>query len=85
MFPRVPTGWRMRWREAGKVFALCVLAAPAAGIVTMVLRPLWSWIEARYGIEAVGHSRPAGWCYLAIYVVLVAGGMSVWRLGRRRP
>jgi hypothetical protein len=60
------------WRDAGTVIAAGLAALPVALVVTIVLLPLWSWIEAAFGIEAVGHSGPAGWCYLATYLVIMA-------------
>lgn len=50
---------------------LLVVAAllPASLVLTLLLLPLWRWIESRYGIESVGHSGPASWCYFAIYAV----------------
>lgn len=38
---------------------LGLAAVPVAVIGTMLLHPLWSWIEATYGIESMGHSGPA--------------------------
>jgi hypothetical protein len=60
------------------------LVSLAAGVVgTLMLLPLWRWLEAATGIESIGHSGPAAWCYaataLAFFavvesVVLVRGG-----------
>ncbi len=37
--------------------ALMILACfPVSFILTFLLMPLWSWVEARFGIESVGHS-----------------------------
>ena len=52
------------------VIALVVIA-PLSIIVTVVLFPFWSWLESSSGIESVGHSGPADWCYLFIFVVLL--------------
>ena len=52
------------------VIALMV-TAPLSIIVTVVLFPFWSWLESSSGIESVGHSGPADWCYLFIFVVLL--------------
>jgi hypothetical protein len=38
--------------------AVLALCAPAAFILTFLLSPLWSKIEATYGIESIGHSGP---------------------------
>ena len=48
-----------------------VVTAPLSIIVTVVLFPFWSWLESSSGIESVGHSGPAGWCYLSIFVALL--------------
>ena len=68
------------------VAAFLVLAAmPAAFIVTLLLTPLWSWIEATYGVEAIGHSGPADWCFLVVYLAFAAGILPLlWRGWRRR-
>lgn len=47
----------------------CTLALPIAAILTFLLGPLWEWCEARWGIESIGHSGPAEWCFVAVYVV----------------
>ena len=66
-----------------------LVAAPVSAGLTLVLSPFWRWIEARSGLEAIGHSGPAGWCYLSLYIVvlsaLVAGYLIHARLtGRTR-
>ena len=48
-----------------------VVTAPLSIVVTVVLFPFWSWLESSSGIESVGHSGPADWCYLFIFVVLL--------------
>ena len=63
--------------------ALLVLCVPLAAVVTIVLLPVWSWLEARFAIESVGHSGPADWCYGVVYagcVTVIASGV-LW--GRR--
>ena len=40
-----------------------VVSVPVAIVLTIALLPFWSWIEATTGIESVGHSGPADWCY----------------------
>jgi hypothetical protein len=40
-----------------------IVSVPVAIVLTIALLPLWSWIEAAAGIESVGHSGPADWCY----------------------
>ena len=50
--------------------AVLIVCLPIAFIVTILLSPLWSWIEATYGIESIGHSGPSDWCFYAVYAVL---------------
>lgn len=69
-------------RLVGNALLCALLAIPA----TLLALPLWSWIEARWGIEAVGHSGPAEWCYVAAWLVLLAGASTLpWRTPPRRP
>jgi hypothetical protein len=65
--------------------ALLVGAFPLAFILTIVLMPLWSHIEAAYAIESVGHSGPADWCFEVTYsVVVVLVGAVAIAFGRSR-
>ena len=55
------------------VFVVVLLmTVPAAIIMTILAMPFFAWIEARFGVEAVGHSGPAEWCYVSVYVTLLA-------------
>jgi hypothetical protein len=63
--------------------AIVLVCLPAAFVVTIALFPLWSWIEATFGIEAVGHSGPADWCFWTIYALLVLVGVFVLWLSRK--
>lgn len=70
-------------RKALALLSLFVVAMPVAFIATLILLPLWRWIEADFGIEAIGHSGPADWCYVTVYGILVAIGLlALWCLGR---
>ncbi len=63
------------------VFVLVLLLTmPAAIVMTIFMMPFFSWIESRFGIEAVGHSGPAEWCYASVYVTMLA----VLTLGTQR-
>jgi hypothetical protein len=78
----VPSALRRVLVAAG----LLVLALVPSAILTILLMPLWSWIEARFQIESVGHSGPAGWCYIATYAAVVAVLLLAWGiLARRAP
>ena len=69
-----------RDRLKGVAIALAILLAcfPLAAVLTIPMSPVWSSLEARTGIEAYGHSGPAGWCYLATYGLLVGICTLVW-------
>jgi hypothetical protein len=51
-------------RPVLRVILVLLVGIPLGLLVTIVLQPVWSWLEAAYGIESVGHSGPAEWCYL---------------------
>ena len=57
----------LRYFFAG--LAVLVVCMPIAFLITMLLIPLWSWIEATYGIESIGHSGPSDWCFYLVYGV----------------
>ena len=63
---------------------LLVLLLPTAVVFTIMLFPLWSWIEDSFGIELVGHSGPADWCYLLVFGLLVVTVIPGFWILRRR-
>jgi hypothetical protein len=64
--------------------AICLGAIPVAAVVTIALMPLWSWLEEAVAIEAVGHSGPAEWCYLLIYVIVITAASLTWSMLKRQ-
>ena len=66
------------------MLAVVLVAAPASILLTLLLLPFWSWFEASFAVESVGHSGPAEWCYVSVYVLLVAAGGLVVGLRQRR-
>ncbi|MEQ1511221.1 MAG: hypothetical protein ABL934_00925 [Lysobacteraceae bacterium] len=56
-----------RTRSAIIILCVLLLSVPVSVATTLLLLPLWSWIEAHWGLESLGHSGPADWCYFAIY------------------
>ena len=64
------------------IVAVLLIAAPLALILTFLLYPLWSWLDVIAGIESLGHSGPAAWCYEFVYLVLVAIGVR-YVLGKK--
>ena len=76
-------------RRLAVAVGIVLLCGPIAVIVTFALLPLWRWLEAAHGVESVGHSGPAEWCYLASYLAcssIVSGAhiLSVRRKAARR-
>ena len=60
-----------------------LLSMPVAIVLTFMLSPFWNWFEAVSGIEALGHSGPAEWCFVAIYTMLVSVFVT-YRIARTR-
>lgn len=48
------------------------LAVPAGIVATIFLHPFWSWLETTAGVECVGHSGPAAWCYVVMVIASAA-------------
>jgi hypothetical protein len=63
-------------------FAILLGCFPISVLITFLLTPLWSWIEATYGIESIGHSGPADWCFLTVYGLLAAASSGALLLYR---
>jgi len=55
--------------------SIILIAAPLSIFTTILLLPFWSWLEATTGIESVGHSGPAEWCYAVVFLVMVASAV----------
>jgi len=71
-----------RARALGFLVALS-LSLVIGAVLTVLLVPLWSWLEAGTGIESIGHSGPASWCYAATSGVVFGGWMMLRRWRRR--
>ena len=61
-----------------------IACLPISFIITILLSPLWSWIEAAYGIESIGHSGPSDWCFYAVYGSLAACSLLLVIAARAR-
>ncbi|HEV8483705.1 MAG TPA: hypothetical protein VGV87_09165 [Blastocatellia bacterium] len=71
-------------RFALVVLAILLACLPFAFIATFLLYPFWSWVEATFAIESVGHSGPAEWCFGVVYILLCVVSVSAVLLLRRR-
>ena len=63
--------------------AVLIICMPIAFIGTILLIPLWSWIEATYAIESIGHSGPSDWCFELVYGLMAATGLAVYAMVQR--
>jgi hypothetical protein len=71
-------------RTIGRAAVLLVGCAPLAVVTTLLLIPFWSWIEATFALEAIGHSGPAAWCYWSSYGLWLAALAAMAAHRRRR-
>ena len=71
-------GMKNGLRSLLALLSVALLAAPIALLTTILLRPVWSWLEATYQVESIGHSGPAGWCYGVVYLLLVMLCGVIW-------
>ena len=67
-----------------KWIGIAIVLAPVSFALTIALLPLWAWVERAFGIESIGHSGPAEWCYAAGYGVTLALAFLVIQSRRRR-
>lgn len=67
------------WRSIAMIGVIVLLGVPVTFVATIALLPLWSMIERRYGIESVGHSGPADWCFWTVFVIYL---LSAWAMSR---
>ncbi len=76
-----------RLRTVLLVVVMLLISAPVSVVATLLLLPLWRWVEASSGFESIGHSGPAEWCYLAVFaLVALSSLLALWALqGRERP
>ena len=70
--------------RAATMLGIIGLDLPVAFVLTMMLLPVWTTVERRWGIESVGHSGPATWCFVLVFVcvVVLTLGAYLHRLGR---
>jgi ABC-type dipeptide/oligopeptide/nickel transport system permease component len=77
-------GRRSMLRHALMTLALLLASAPFAVVVTLVLFPLWTLLESTTGIESVGHSGPAEWCYVITFGIIALISLSLYARRARR-
>jgi TRAP-type C4-dicarboxylate transport system permease small subunit len=60
--------------------AILLSSALLSIVGTILMLPFWRWLESTYGVEAVGHSGPAEWCYLVTFLASVLTGTLLYAL-----
>jgi hypothetical protein len=65
-------------KPLGTALLLIIICIPMAFIVTVLSNPFWLWIESTFSFESAGHSGPAEWCYIVVYISLVAASWLIW-------
>lgn len=72
-----------RIKGFGIAVALLIGCFPVAVAITIIASPFWSWFEERFRIEAYGHTGPAEWCYLILYILLITISALIWARCRK--
>jgi hypothetical protein len=67
------------WHTFAVIGLVALVGVPVTFFATIALLPLWSVIERRYGIESVGHSGPADWCFWTVFVIYLAVTLGIVR------
>jgi hypothetical protein len=68
------------WKKALLWIGAAIAALPLALILTILLWPFWNWFELVSGIESLGHSGPAAWCFFAVYGFIGFVVLTLWRV-----
>jgi hypothetical protein len=67
-------------RTLGTLVLIAGGSLPVTFVFTYSLMPLWRILERDFGIESVGHSGPARWCFGVVYTTAVLVGLALlWR------
>ena len=67
------------------ILALSIVCIPLAFIITVLSNPFFLWFEKTLSIESVGHSGPAEWCYITVYLLLIgASGLILLKIRNRK-
>jgi uncharacterized membrane protein YidH (DUF202 family) len=69
-------------RHIARFLIGALICGPLSVTITLVAWPFWRWLEAVSGIESIGHSGPAAWCFAAVYVLLLCVLVLLWRARR---
>ena len=62
---------------------ILLISVPLSVAITLAMLPVWRWIEDRYAIESVGHSGPADWCFLTMFLGCVSASTAFYVISIR--
>jgi hypothetical protein len=71
--------------RATTMIGIIVIDLMVAFVLTVMLVPLWTTIERRWGIESIGHSGPATWCFVLVFVCVLVLSIGKYLHGLGRP
>jgi len=54
------------------VSAIILAVIPISILITILLSPFWSRFEKVTGVESFGHSGPANWCFVVIFLIIIS-------------
>lgn len=63
------------------IFCAFVLSA----VTAILTYRFWGWFEARTGIESLGHSGPADWVYIFLWILWTAVLLAIFGFENRTP
>ncbi len=69
---------KARLKGVGIAFIITFAVMPVAVVITFFTFPFWRWFEETSGIESIGHSGPAEWCYLLVYFIVIVFVAFIW-------
>jgi hypothetical protein len=75
--------FRVRIKLLVMALTLIIICIPLAMIITVFSNPLFLWFENTFSVESVGHSGPAEWCYITVYLLLISLSGLIWLKYRR--
>ncbi len=62
------------------ILLTAAISLPLTFILNIILNPFWLWFESSSGIEASGHSGPADWTFVFIYLLFITISILVYCL-----
>lgn len=57
---------------------ILLISIPLSVATTLAMLPVWQWFEDRFQIESVGHSGPADWCFLVMFLGCISVSTTLY-------